>query len=91
MLLALIVSIDDLQQQAGQGDQLAVWGGEEALEEAVSGLIKQDQDGQGVLNLGEKIQANHGWINLNTKPLISLIRCIITGLEQKHAHPLGFT
>lgn len=63
MLLALIVSVDDLQQQAGQGDQLTVRGGEEALEEAVSGLIKQDQDGQGVLNLEEKIQANRGWIN----------------------------
>ncbi|KAJ8000254.1 hypothetical protein DPEC_G00202930 [Dallia pectoralis] len=45
------LSVDDLQEQAGQGDQLGVWGGVEALEETVSGLVKQDQDGQGVLDL----------------------------------------
>ena len=54
MLLALVVAVDDLQQKAGQGDQLAVRGGEHALEQGVAGLVEQDQDGQRVLHLRQK-------------------------------------
>ena len=54
VLLALVVAVDDLQQKAGQGDQLAVRGGEHALEQGVAGLVEQDQDGQRVLHLRQK-------------------------------------
>lgn len=51
MLLALVVAIDDLQEEAGQCDQLAVWSRKEALQEAVTGLIEQDKDGKWILHL----------------------------------------
>lgn len=51
VLLALVVAVDDLQEQAGQRDELAVWRRVEALQEAVPGLVKQDEDGQRVLHL----------------------------------------
>ena len=59
VLLALVVAVDDLQQEAGQGDQLAVRGGEHALEQRVAGLVEQDQDGQWILHLRQK--NNPGW------------------------------
>lgn len=52
MLLALIVAIDDLQEEAGQCDQLGVWSRKEALQEAVTRLIKQNEDGQRIFHLG---------------------------------------
>lgn len=51
MLLALVVAVDDLQEEAGQRDQLTVRGGEEALQQEVASLVEQDQDGQRVLDL----------------------------------------
>lgn len=57
MFLALVVAIDDLQEQAGQGDELAVRRGEEAFEETVARLVKQDQDGQRILHLGQTVEA----------------------------------
>jgi len=51
VLLALIASVDDLQEEAGQCDQLAVRSGKEALQEAVAGLVEQNEDGQRVLHL----------------------------------------
>lgn len=45
MLLALIVAIDDLQQEAGQRDQLAVWSREETFQEAVTSLVEENEDG----------------------------------------------
>lgn len=51
MLLALIVAIDDLQEEAGQCDQLAVWSRKEAFQEAVTGLVEQYEDGQRILHL----------------------------------------
>lgn len=51
MLLALIVAVDDLQEEAGERDELAVWSREEALQQAVAGLVKQNENGQGVLHL----------------------------------------
>lgn len=53
MLLALIVAIDDLQEEAGQCDQLGVWSGEEAFQEAVTGLVEQNEDSQGIFHLGQ--------------------------------------
>ena len=52
VLLALIVAIDDLQEKAGQCDQLGGGSRKEALLEAVTRLIKQDEDGQRILHLG---------------------------------------
>lgn len=51
MLLALIVAINDLQKEASQCDQLAVWSGKEAFQEAVTSLVKQNEDGQRILYL----------------------------------------
>lgn len=51
MLLALIVAVDDLQEEAGQSDQLAVGSRKEALKEAVTRLVEQDEDGQRILHL----------------------------------------
>lgn len=51
MLLALVVAVDDLQEEAGQRDQFAVCRREEAFEEAVTGLVEQDEDGQRILHL----------------------------------------
>lgn len=51
MLLALIVAIDDLQKETGQSYQFTVRGGKVALQQAVTGLIKQDEDGQRILHL----------------------------------------
>lgn len=51
MLLALIAAVDDLQEEAGQGDQFAVWGRKEAFQEAVTGLVEQNEDGQRILHL----------------------------------------
>lgn len=51
MLLALIVAVDDLQEEAGQRDQFAVWSREKAFQEAVTGLIEQNEDGQRILHL----------------------------------------
>lgn len=51
MLLALIVSIDDLQEEAGQSDQFAVWSRKEAFQEAVTGLVEKNENGQRVLHL----------------------------------------
>ncbi len=45
MLLALIIAVDDLQEEAGQSDQLAVWSREETFQEAVTGLVEQNEDG----------------------------------------------
>lgn len=56
VLLTLIVAIDDLQEEAGQCDQLVVWSREEAFEKAVPGLVKQDKDGQGILHLKQSHQ-----------------------------------
>lgn len=56
VLLTLIVAIDDLQEEAGQCDQLVVWSREEALEKAVPGLVKQDKDGQRILHLKQSHQ-----------------------------------
>lgn len=56
MLLALIVSIDDLQEEAGQSDQFAVWSRKEAFQEAVTGLVEQNEDGQRVLHLKQNGQ-----------------------------------
>lgn len=54
MLLALIVAIDDLQEEAGQRDQFAVWSRKEAFQEAVTGLIKKNEDGQRVVGLEQQ-------------------------------------
>lgn len=51
MFLALVVAIYDLQQEAGECDQFTVRSGEETLQEAVTSLIKQDEDGQRILHL----------------------------------------
>lgn len=51
VLLALIVAIDDLQEEAGQRDQFAVRCWKEALQEAVTGLVEQDEDRQRILHL----------------------------------------
>lgn len=53
MLLALIAAVDDLQEEAGQCDELAVWSRKEALQEAVTGLVKQNEDGQRIVHLGQ--------------------------------------
>lgn len=55
VFLALIVAVDDLQEEAGQGDQLAVWSRKEALQEAVTRLIEQNKDGQWIFHLEQKI------------------------------------
>ena len=52
VLLALVAAVDDLQEEAGQGDELAVWSRKEALQEAVTGLVEQDEDGQRIVHLG---------------------------------------
>lgn len=54
MLLALIAAIDDLQEEAGQCDQLAVWSRKKAFQEAVTGLVEKNEDGQRILHLGTK-------------------------------------
>lgn len=51
VLLALVVAVDDLQEEAGQRDQFAVGSREETFEEAVAGLVKQNEDGQRILHL----------------------------------------
>lgn len=51
VLLALIAAVDDLQEEAGQCDQLAVRSRKEALQEAVTGLVEQNEDGQRILHL----------------------------------------
>lgn len=51
MLLALIVAIDDLQEEAGQCDQFAVRSREETFQEAVTGLVEENEDGQRILHL----------------------------------------
>lgn len=51
MLLALVVAVDDLQEEAGQGDQFAVCSREETFEEAVTGLVEQNEDGQWIFHL----------------------------------------
>lgn len=51
VLLALVVAVDDLQEEAGESDELGVRRGKEALEEAVTGLVEQDEDGQRILHL----------------------------------------
>lgn len=51
MLLALVVAIYDLQEEAGQCDQFAVCSREETFQEAVTGLVKEDEDGQRILHL----------------------------------------
>lgn len=53
MLLAFIVAIDDLQEEAGERDQFAVWSRKEAFQQAVTGLIKKNEDGQRILHLGQ--------------------------------------
>lgn len=42
MLFALIAAIDDLQKEAGQRDQLAVWSRKVAFQQAVTGFIKKN-------------------------------------------------
>lgn len=54
MLLALVVAVDDLQEEAGQCDQFAVCSREETFEEAVTGLVEQNEDGQRILHLETK-------------------------------------
>lgn len=54
MLLALVVAVDDLQEEAGQCDQFAVRGREETFKEAVTGLVEQNEDGQRILHLERK-------------------------------------
>lgn len=51
MLLALVVSVDDLQEEAGQRDQFAVWSRKEAFQEAVTGLVEKNEDGQRIIHL----------------------------------------
>lgn len=51
MLLALVVAVDDLQEEAGQRDEFAVCSREETFEEAVTGLIEQNEDGQRIFHL----------------------------------------
>lgn len=51
MLLALVVSVDDLQEEAGQRDQFAVWSRKEAFQEAVTGLVEKNEDGQRIVHL----------------------------------------
>lgn len=51
MLLALVVAIDDLQEEAGQCDQFAVCSREETFQEAVTGLVEENEDGQRILHL----------------------------------------
>lgn len=53
MLLAFIVAVDDLQEEAGERDQFAVWSRKEAFQQAVTGLIKKNEDGQRILHLGQ--------------------------------------
>lgn len=53
VLLALIVAVDDLQEEAGQCDQLGVWSGKEAFQEAVTGLVEQNEDSQRIFHLGQ--------------------------------------
>lgn len=54
MLLALIAAIDDLQEEAGQRDQFAVWSRKEPFQEAVTGLVEKNEDGQRILHLEQK-------------------------------------
>lgn len=54
MLLALIVAVDDLQEEAGERDQFAVWSRKEAFQEAVTGLVEKNEDGQRILHLEQK-------------------------------------
>lgn len=62
MLLAFIVAIDDLQEEAGERDQFAVWSRKEAFQQAVTGLIKKNEDGQRILHLGQNSeQRNEPW------------------------------
>ena len=55
VLFALVVAVDDLQEEAGQSDQLAVLSGEEALQEAVTSLVEEDEDGQRILHLEQHV------------------------------------
>lgn len=56
MLLALIVAVDDLQEEAGQSDQFAVRSREEALQEAVTGFVKQDENGKRIVHLTQNVR-----------------------------------
>lgn len=51
VLLALIAAVDDLQKEAGQGYQLTVRSRKVALQQAVTGLVKQDEDGERIFHL----------------------------------------
>lgn len=51
VLLALVAAVYDLQEEAGQSDQLGVGSRKEALQEAVTGLVEQNEDGERVLHL----------------------------------------
>lgn len=56
MFLALVVSVDDLQEEAGQCDQFAVCSREETFQEAVPGLVEQNEYGQRILHLQTKTE-----------------------------------
>lgn len=51
VLFAFIVAVDNLQKEAGQCDEFAVWSRIKPFQKAVTSFIKQDEDGQWILNL----------------------------------------